>query len=143
MNQGARIGLAVLAAVGVTSLAGAADKDPAAAVAEQVERGGKLYGKHCASCHGDAGQGTKKAPAVVGKDSLPLDPRPTQKVRKTKFRTAKDVADFVVPNMPGDKPGSLSADEYFAILAFDLKANGVALTQPVDGAVAAGIVLHP
>jgi hypothetical protein len=45
--------------------------------------------------------------------------------------------------MPGNKPGSLKADEYFAILAFDLKANGVALTQPVDGAVASGIVLHP
>jgi hypothetical protein len=74
---------------------------------------------------------------------LPLDPRPAQKVRKTQFHTAKDVAEFVVKNMPGDKPGSLAADEYFAILAFDLKANGVALTQPVDGAVAAGIVLHP
>ena len=143
MNQGTRIGLALVAAVGVASLAGASDKDPAAAAAEQAERGGKLYAKHCASCHGDAGQGTAKAPPVVGKDALPKDPRPTQKVRKVPFRTAKDVADFVVANMPGNKPGSLKADEYFAILAFDLKANGVALTQPVDGAVAEGIVLHP
>ena len=141
MNQGARIGLAVLVSAGVTSFARA--QDPAAAAAEQAARGGKLYGQHCAKCHGDAGQGTKKAPPVVGKDALPLDPRPTQKVRKTRFRTAGDVADFVVKNMPGDKPGSLEADEYFAILAFDLKANGVALTRPVDGPVAAGIVLHP
>ena len=118
MNQGTRIGLAILAAVGVASLAGASDKDPAAAAAEQAERGGKLYAKHCASCHGDAGQGTAKAPPVVGKDALPKDPRPTQKVRKVPFRTAKDVADFVVANMPGNKPGSLKADEYFAILAF-------------------------
>jgi cytochrome c len=141
MNHGVRIGLAVLVSAGATSLARA--QDPAAAAAAQAERGGRLYGKHCAMCHGDAGQGTKKAPPVVGKDALPLDPRPTQKVRKTQFRTAKDVADFVVKNMPGDKPGSLSGDEYFAILAFDLKANGVALTQPVDGTVAAGVVLHP
>jgi hypothetical protein len=49
----------------------------------------------------------------------------------------------VVANMPGDKPGSLKADEYFAILAFDLKANGVALKQPVDAASAAAITLHP
>ena len=141
MNQGARIGLAVLVSAGVTSFARA--QDPAAAAAEQAARGGKLYGQHCAKCHGDAGQGTKKGPPVVGKDALPLDPRPTQKLRKTQFRTAGDVADFVVKNMPGDKPGSLKADEYFAILAFDLKANGVALTRPVDGPVAAGIVLHP
>ena len=112
MNQGVRIGLAVLVSAGVTSLARA--QDPAAAAAAQAERGGQLYGKHCATCHGDAGQGTKKAPPVVGKDALPLDPRPTQKVRKTQFRTAADVADFVVKNMPGNKPGSLSADEYFA-----------------------------
>jgi mono/diheme cytochrome c family protein len=140
MSQAARIGLAVFVAAGFGLQGRAADQDAAAA---QAERGGKLYGKHCASCHGDAGQGTKKGPPVVGKDALPKDPRPTQKLRKTQFRTAKDVADFVVANMPGDKPGSLQADEYFAILAFDLKANGVALTQPVDAAVAAGIVLHP
>jgi cytochrome c len=118
-------------------------QDPAAAAAEQATRGGTLYGKHCARCHGDAGQGTKKAPAVVGKDALPLDPRPDAKVRKTQFRTAKDVADFVVANMPGDKPGSLKADEYFAILAFDLKANGVTLKAPVDMQTAAAITLHP
>lgn len=140
MKQVARIGLAVLVAAGMGLEVRAADQDAAAA---QAEQGGKLYAKHCASCHGDAGQGTKKAPPVVGKDALPKDPRPTQKLRKAQFRTAKDVADFVVANMPGDKPGSLKAEEYFAILAFDLKANGVALTRPVDGAVAAGIVLHP
>src|SRR6185503_13312673 len=41
---------------------------------EAAERGATLYGAKCASCHGDAGQG-KKAPALVGKDALPLDPR--------------------------------------------------------------------
>jgi mono/diheme cytochrome c family protein len=118
-------------------------QDPAAAAADQATRGAALYGQHCARCHGDAGQGTRKGPAVVGKDALPLDPRPTAKVRKTQFHTAKDVADFVVEKMPGDKPGSLKPEEYFAILAFDLKANGVALKQPVDAQSAAAITLHP
>jgi hypothetical protein len=45
--------------------------------------------------------------------------------------------------MPAKNPGSLKAEEYWAILAFDLKANGVDLKQPVDEKVAAGIVLHP
>lgn len=134
-------------ALGLVGLAGwtvpAAAQERAAAAAEQAKQGGVLFGKHCARCHGDAGQGTNKAPAVVGAGALPLDPRPGAKVRKTQFKTAKDVADFVVANMPGDKPGSLKAEEYFAILAFDLKANGVALEQPVDGAGAAAITLHP
>ena len=57
---------------------------------------------------------------------------------KGKFETVADVADFVVHNMPPKAPGSLSADEYFAILAFDLKANGIDLgDKKLDGALAA------
>ncbi|SRR6266568_3163008 len=109
----------------------------------QVARGQQLYGKYCSTCHGDSGQGLKKAPPLVGKDALPLDPRPGAKLRKTQFHTAKDVADFAVKNMPGKKPGSLKADEYWAILAFDLKANGVETKEVVGPDSAAKIVLHP
>ena len=117
---------------------------PAFADEAQVAEGQKLYGKYCASCHGDAGQGGKKAPPVVGKDALPLDPPSGAKVRKSQFHTAKDVADFVIKNMPAKKPGSLKADEYWAILAFDLKANGVDVSKTkVDEASAAKVVLHP
>src|SRR6266542_2465960 len=44
---------------------------------DQAGEGGKLYGKHCAKCHGEAGQGTRKGPPVVGKEALPLDPPAT------------------------------------------------------------------
>jgi cytochrome c len=109
----------------------------------QVTEGGKLFAKYCAKCHGANGEGTKKAPPVVGKDALPLDPRPTQKVRKTQFHTAQDVAEFVSKKMPANKPGSLTADEYYAILAFDLKANGVDVSkQKIDPTTAAQIKLH-
>jgi len=104
----------------------------------QVTLGQKLYGEKCASCHGDSGEG-KKAPAVVGisKGALPLDPPPTAKYRKQQFKTVADVADFVVKSMPPDSPGSLSADEYYAILAFDLKANGIDLgDKKLDAALA-------
>lgn len=110
---------------------------------EQAEQGAKLYGKYCAKCHGKAGEGTKKAPPVVGKDALPLDPRPTQKVRKTQFHTAQDVAQFVATKMPANKPGSLTADQYYDILAFDLKANGVDVSgKKIDPTTAAEIKLH-
>ena len=116
---------------------------PALADEAQVKEGQKLYARHCAGCHGDAGEGSKKAPPVVGKAALPLDPPAGAKVRKTQFHTAGDVADFVVKNMPAKKPGSLKADEYWAILAFDLKANGVDVKEKVDAASAAKVVLHP
>ena len=110
---------------------------------DQVASGQKLYGKHCAKCHGDAGQGSKKAPPVVGKEALPLDPPAGAKVRKTQFHTAQDVAAFVATKMPANKPASLKTDEYYDILAFDLKANGVDVTgKKIDAKSAAEIKLH-
>ena len=101
---------------------------------EQAAVGQHLYGEKCASCHGASGQGTAAAPRLVGLDegALPRDPRPDAMVRETRFETAGDVASFVVQNMPPEAPGSLSTEEYLAILAFDLKANGVALEQKLD-----------
>jgi cytochrome c len=130
-----------LIAIGI--LAGLA---PAAAadttVQAQIDQGKKLYVKYCAKCHGDAGQGTKNAPLVVGKDAFPLDPRPKAK-RDVKFHTAADVFAWASKHMPAKAPGSLKQDEYLAIFAFDLNANGVKLDKPLDGEAAAKIVLHP
>ncbi len=112
--------------------------------ADQVAWGQQLYGDHCAKCHGDQGQGKGRAPPVVGKDALPLSPRATAKFRKTDFHTAKDVLDWVKANMPPGKGGSLSDEEYAAVVAFDLKANGVDLGgKHVDDSTAASFVLHP
>ena len=58
------------------------------------------------------------------------------------FNTALDVFTWVKANMPPKKAGSLPDDDYVAILAFDLKANGVTLDKPLDGEVAATINLH-
>lgn len=127
------------ALAGWTATSHAADKTGT----EQAAEGGKLYGKHCAKCHGNAGEGTKKAPAVVGKDALPLDPPAGAKVRKSQFHTAQDVAAFVAEKMPANKPGSLKADQYYDILAFDLKANGVDVAgKKIDPTSAAAIKLH-
>jgi mono/diheme cytochrome c family protein len=112
-----------------------------ATVDEQAARGAELYGQHCAKCHGDAGQGGGKAPALVGKEALPLDPRKGSK-RDVQFKTAADVFTWVKANMPPTAPGSLPDEDYVAILAFDLKANGVALEKPLDGAQAAELQLH-
>jgi cytochrome c len=109
----------------------------------QADEGAKLYGQYCASCHGDAGKGTKDAPPVVGKNALPLDPPATATVRKTQFHTAQDVAQFVAANMPAKTPGSLTTEQYYNILAFDLKANGIDVSKKkIDPMTAAEIKLH-
>ena len=111
---------------------------------DQVAWGQELYGKKCAGCHGDHGEGDSSTPAVVGKTALPLDPPAGSKFRKSQFHTAKDVYDFVKANMPPGKGGSLSDEEYAAIVAFDLKANGVDMTgKTVDATTAPSFVLHP
>ena len=118
---------------------GEAPSSPAPATfAEQVTLGQELYGKQCAGCHGGSGEGTAEAPAVVGLDkgALPLDPPASAKYRKSQFKTVADIASFVVSSMPPKAPGSLSEEEYYAILAFDLKANGIDLEQKLDGALA-------
>jgi cytochrome c len=110
--------------------------------AQQIERGKTLYTASCASCHGDAGQGTKKGPPVVGKDAFPLEPRKGAK-RDVQFHTAADVFAWASKHMPAKKPGSIKADDMLAIFAFDLSANGVKLDQPLEGPAAQKIVLHP
>lgn len=114
-------------------------------VDEQIAAGQKLYGEHCASCHGASGEGSGKAPKVVGvaQGALPLDPPPNAKFRKVQFKTAADVGEWVAKNMPPGEGGSLKEWQYWAILAFDLKANGVTPPKKVDATSARELVLHP
>lgn len=115
-----------------------------AAGQDQVALGAKLYGENCAGCHGANGEGNAKAPPVVGKDALPLEPRPQAQARKAPFHTAADVLDFVKKNMPPKNPGSLTDEQYAAIIAFDLHANGVNVSgKKVDATTASTYVLHP
>ncbi len=111
--------------------------------ADQVEWGAQLYKTECAECHGKNGEG-HDGPALVGKDALPLDPPAKAKHRKGQFHTAQDVYDFVKKTMPPDNPGELTDEQYQAILAFDLKANGVDLAgKKVDATTLPTFVLHP
>jgi mono/diheme cytochrome c family protein len=123
--------------------AGAAVAAPPASFADQVAAGQVAYGQQCAQCHGDAGQGSAKAPRVVGlkEGALPLDPPADRQFRKSRFVTVADVAAFTVANMPPKKGGSLPADQYWAILAFDLHANGIDLPAPLTPEVAATLTI--
>lgn len=108
---------------------GPVDPEPQSFTA-QVELGHKLYGEACASCHGAAGEGGR-APRVVGlaEGALPLDPPEGAKKRTSQFVTVADVGTFVIETMPPGRPGKFTTEQYLAILAFDLKANGIDLGE--------------
>lgn len=133
--------LALVTACGATDAKSANSEPAPTTFSEQVTKGADEYGEHCAKCHGASGEGTAQGPAVVGPTALPLDPPSGAKARTSKFITVADVASFVVKNMPGDTPGSLSTDEYYSILAFDLHANGIDLDKKLDGTVAASLTI--
>jgi S-disulfanyl-L-cysteine oxidoreductase SoxD len=137
----AMAGLCAMLTVGCASVDSRGEK--AESFSAQALKGGTLYESNCANCHGVLGAGTHKGPRVVGlKDgALPLQPRAEAKKRLTQFRTMGDVARFVIKNMPGDEPGSLKEEDYFRILAFDLRANGIDLDQHLDMALADTIVI--
>ncbi len=113
-------------------------------VAAQIERGGMIYGQSCAGCHGDAGQGTSKAPALVGAGALPLH-ADADAARQGEFRTALDIAVFATQSMPPKESArkKMKEADYWAVLAFALSANGVELSEPVGPGNAGSIVLHP
>lgn len=92
----------------------------------QVEHGQALFAEHCARCHGESGEGSQRAPQLVGEGALPVDP-PEDSRREERFETAADVLAFVSEYMPPKKGGSLTPYEYAAIVAFALQANGIDL----------------
>jgi len=112
--------------------------DPAA-LAAQVKAGEKAYGESCSGCHGDKGEGKKKALALIGDAALPKSPVGK---RKATFSTAGDVLTYIAKAMPKDDPGSLSKDDAAAILAFMLTKSGRELKGKLDAASAAKIVLN-
>ncbi|MHB1131331.1 MAG: c-type cytochrome [Chloroflexota bacterium] len=94
-----------------SAVAGAASTVGALAVP-----GALVYGRSCAGCHGDRGQGTQGRPAV-----LPPDAK-----LGARFATAKDLDTFVRTNMPRNAPGTLPAAEYDQVVSFILAGNNLA-----------------
>ena len=117
------------------------------------------FKQHCAGCHGERGESVTRAPRILGAGALPEYPReralnadpasgdpelrrlqaqtrPAGAPWRDPFRTAQDLHGYVSKNMPlpGDKAGSLSAEEYWAIVNFMLLAHGVQV--PPEGVTA-------
>jgi S-disulfanyl-L-cysteine oxidoreductase SoxD len=92
--------------------------------AEQASQGKDLYAQYCAVCHGpDArgglvpqqfGQaGGKKVPPIAGPGAL------------SGMQNALQVYEYSKSRMPLGHPGILEDEQYLAIVAFALQANGI------------------
>jgi len=118
------LGLSLLACGGPSSGA----KSPApATLDDQVAMGQKVFGDNCASCHGDKAQGGDKAPALVGAHAL------------DDYKNAKQAFDYSKKNMPPDRAGSLSDDDYWSVVAFLAKKNDFAISAPLTAANAESV----
>jgi mono/diheme cytochrome c family protein len=158
LAMGVALGAASLvAACGIGAL-GATDANLATAKS-RASTGADLYAQQCAGCHGQRGEGHGSNPAIIGAGALPMYPRdksdsatstlsdpnqleeeararPAGAPSREPFRTADKVHKYVSQNMPhpADRAGSLSAEQYWAIINFMLVAHGSAV--PDDGITA-------
>jgi cytochrome c len=95
-----------------------------------VADGEKLYQAQCANCHGAQGQGMAPVyPALVGREpreGFPFasDPKLVRTVGNY-WSHATTLVDYVRRAMPLTAPGSLSADQVYAVSAYILAANEI------------------
>ncbi len=85
--------------------------------------GAAVFAVRCASCHGAAGEGGPADPLVGGVGSL-TSAKPLLTVGSF-WPYATTLFDYLRRAMPYDSPGSLSADEVYALSAHLLERNGV------------------
>lgn len=93
-------------------------------------KGAPVYAQKCAGCHGDKGQGGLPATAEVLVDTKPWfekgNPRSiAPRTIGNYWPYATTVFDYVRQAMPFDKPGSLTNDEVYAIVAWLLNQNNI------------------
>lgn len=86
---------------------------PPPAAAAPTDAGREVFAQECARCHGDAGQGTNDGPQLIGRGSA------------VPSMSARQLDEYVRSSMPNDKPGSLSPDQYSAVIDYLRKANNL------------------
>ena len=88
-----------------------------------VTEGAALYQQHCQACHGAEGQGGINGDLVGGVGSLAT--AAPKKTVTSYWPYATIAFDYIRRAMPYTAPGSLSADEVYAIVAYLLSRDDV------------------
>jgi len=88
-----------------------------------VARGKEVYQTNCEACHGTNGQGGIKDRLAGGQGTLATD-QPIKTVGSF-WPYATTLFDYIRRAMPYPSPGSLSADDTYAVSAYILNLNGI------------------
>jgi quinoprotein glucose dehydrogenase len=82
--------------------------------ASQTELGAEVYNNHCVACHGRNLRGTEGGTALAG----------DRFIAKWKDQTVDSLFVLTKKTMPKSSPASLDDEQYSALIAFMLNANG-------------------
>ena len=88
--------------------------------------GRDVYARRCARCHGAKGEGgdePKQSPLVGGRGSLKT-PKPLKTVGSY-WPYSTTVWDYVNRAMPLDRPGTLTHNQVYSLVAFIFYMNGI------------------
>lgn len=89
-----------------------------------ARQGEPVYVARCQACHGEKGAGKPNDALVGGLGTLVAGKMPVKTVGSY-WPYATTLWDYINRAMPYDRPGSLSADEVYAVTAFVLHLNGI------------------
>ena len=97
-----------------------------------VASGESVYLRQCSACHGRNGEGVE---GLSGALILPYDPDapwpPVPRTVGNYWPYATTLFDYVRRAMPSNAPGSLTADEVYAVVAWLLHQNGIVAADAV------------
>jgi cytochrome c len=103
--------------------------------------GKALYEDRCASCHGEKGEDPKYSRLVGGQGTLATD-KPIRTIGSF-WQYATTLWSYIHRAQPFDEPGSLTADQVYAVTAYLLHLNGIIGEQEVMDAKTLPLVKMP
>jgi S-disulfanyl-L-cysteine oxidoreductase SoxD len=102
-----------------------------------VAAGRALFARQCAVCHGDEGRGGGGGELAGGNPDLTA--QQPDKTIGSYWPHATTLFDFIRRSMPLNAPWSLRDDEVYALVAYLLDLNGVAVGERLDAAALAAV----
>jgi mono/diheme cytochrome c family protein len=100
-----------------------------------------IYAERCASCHGERGEGGKYDRLVGGHGTL-ATAQPIRSIGSF-WQYATTLWSYIRRAQPVDEPGSLTADQVYAVTAYLLYLNGIIGEQDVMDAKTLPLVKMP